>query len=47
VQHQDSLLLAWLVALVVDDQGRRHQELFLEAFMGVHPERATKRQGKS
>jgi hypothetical protein len=26
-------LLAWLVALIVDDQGRRHHELFLQALM--------------
>ncbi len=45
-QHHHDLLLVGLVALIVDDERRGHQKLFLQALMRVHPERAAEAQGK-
>jgi hypothetical protein len=39
-QHDDDFLLVRAVALIVDDQRCRHQELLLKPLMGMHPESA-------
>lgn len=43
-QHQDDFLLVPPVALVADDQGRRHQQLLLQSLVRVHPERSAETQ---
>ena len=45
-QHRNDLLLVGAVGLVVDDERRRHQPLFLQPLMRVHPERAAEVQGE-
>ena len=45
-QHRNDLLLIGAVGLVVDDERRRHQPLFLQPLMRVHPERAAEVQGE-
>lgn len=43
-QHQDDFLLVGPVALIADDQRRRHQQLLLQALVRVHPVRSAETQ---
>jgi hypothetical protein len=43
-QHQDDFLLVRPVALIADDQRRRHQQLLLQPLVRVHPVRSAETQ---